>query len=166
MYFLKFIKRCLIDEGIFNKAVHNTLTLFALLSFSVFSGFYGWQYGLIVFLAELWLFTIGWAYRKWRGELAKNWIEKYKMEHSIYPPLPDYLSPFVDAQSYTHGKPLSKDIEIMRPSTQGWERLEKQQQEELLQLWEWKGNDRNELLKSIENTRPPSGQYQGLKYKR
>ncbi|MDD4923305.1 MAG: hypothetical protein PHF74_00520 [Dehalococcoidales bacterium] len=166
MNFFKFIRLVLIDEGIFKNTLRNTSALLGILASTVVLGVYHLLYGILLFFIFLWLLTMTWAYRKWRGELSKNWIEKYKLGHNKYPLLPDYLLPFVHDRSYTRGEPLSRDIEIMRPSTQGWERLGKQQQEELLQLWEWTGNDRNELLKSIENTRPPSGQYQGLKYKR
>ncbi len=82
-----------------------------------------------------------------------NWIDAHKARHGEYPPLPDYLLQVVEGGTYSRGEPVSKKIKVKIASGQTWNRLLPSQQEELLQLVEWLGQDRRDYLAQMERMR-------------
>ncbi len=82
-----------------------------------------------------------------------NWIDKHRRLHGELPPLPDYLLPI--AIDYAPGEPVTKNMQITIPSAQMWSRLLPSQQDELLELVEWLGQDRRDYLATMERGKPP-----------
>jgi hypothetical protein len=104
-----------------------------------------------------WLFAMVLTYHELRMKFIlnqkNNWIEKHKSEHHKLPPIPDYLVALFP--NYSKDTPISKDIKIIPPSKQFWVSLYPSQQEELLDLIEWLGQDRRDYLEQIERMSPP-----------
>jgi hypothetical protein len=93
--------------------------------------------------------------RKKQAKPPKNWIEAYKAIHGEFPPIPNYLLPVVEEGSYSPGEPISKNIKVKIPSAQFWNRLPPSQQDELLELVEWLGQDRRDYIAEMQRRLPP-----------
>ena len=97
------------------------------------------------------------AFHELRGKQAKppeNWIDAHKAKTGKLPPLPAYLLPVVEEESYSPGEPMSKNIKVKIASGQFWNRLPPSQREELLQLVEWLGQDRRDYIAKMESMFP------------
>jgi hypothetical protein len=118
------------------------------------------QWAVWVLFAAGWVVAILLSYHELRMqkvalEKPPNWIEKYRNRYRKLPPLPDYLRPVVP--SYSPGEPISKNMELITPSAQFWNRLLPSQQDELLELVEWLGQDRRDYLAHMRMMLPPGG---------
>ncbi len=82
-----------------------------------------------------------------------NWIDAYESEHGELPPVPEYLLPVV--QNYSHGESISKRIQLITPSAQFWSRLLPSQQDQLLELVKWLGQDPRDYLEVMKRMSPP-----------
>ena len=107
--------------------------------------------GLIIaqFLAykELWV--------KYDELRPNNWIETYKKHHRKLPPIPSFMSVLV--LNYSPGMIVSRNIQLITPSAQFWKELEMHpsQQDQLLELAEWLGQDRRDYVARIKMMAPP-----------
>ena len=110
------------------------------------------------------LFAIGWliasllTYHELRMQkvaLKKplNWVEAYKREKGMLPPMPGYLLPVV--ANYVPGEPISENIQLVTPSTQFWNNLLPSQQDQLLKLVEWLGQNPEDYLARMKMMSPP-----------
>lgn len=93
-----------------------------------------------------------------------NWIDAYKLKTGKLPTMPDYLLPVI--QKYSPGEPISKEIQLIRPSVRFWARLLPGQRKQLLQLVAWLGQDPEDYEEMIHRMAPPGGRHPGLRYVR
>ena len=94
--------------------------------------------------------------RRKQTKPPKNWIDAHKAIHGEFPPIPDYLLPVVLPSSHSPGEPVTKNIELITPSAQFWNRLLPSQQDELLELVEWLGQDRRDYIAKMKKMLPRS----------
>jgi len=103
-----------------------------------------------VFIGQLLAYRSLWL--KLRTDALDNWIEKYQMEKGELPTLPDYLHPLV--ANYKAGQPVSKDIRIITPSGQAWNKLLPSQQKAWRDLVRWKGEEPEDYLEHMRQMFP------------
>jgi hypothetical protein len=83
-----------------------------------------------------------------------SWIEKYKKEQQgKLPPIPDYLMQLVT--NYTKGEPIRKDIQLQVAERGFWQNLLPSQQEDLLTLAKWLGQDPRDYAEKVKRNAPP-----------
>ena len=110
------------------------------------------------------LFTIGWmiaivlTYHELRMQkvaLEKpiNWIDAHKKKHRKLPQVPDHLEDVV--VGYYPGMLVSKEIELVIPSVQFWNRLLPSQKDQFLELAKWLGYDPRDYIAEMERRAPP-----------
>lgn len=95
------------------------------------------------------------TYHELRKRIAlqpKNWIEEYKAKHGELPLLPSYLRPVAEFPPVD--KPISKDMEIKVASGQYWNSLSPSQQDRLLELVEWSGQDPRDYIAQMRKMLP------------
>ena len=94
--------------------------------------------------------------RKKQAKPPENWIDAYKAQHGEFPPIPEYLLPVVT--HYSPGKPVSKNMEVIRASGEFWNRLLPSQKDKLMELVEWLGEDprdyETQVLKMLPRKSP------------
>jgi len=88
--------------------------------------------------------------------LYDNWIERYRIQHGKYPPLPKYLQPLVN--HYSDGEPISKGIEPITPSAQLWNKMQHSQKKEWEELVRWLGKDPQDLIDHMKMMLPKDPQ--------
>jgi hypothetical protein len=94
-------------------------------------------------------------FRKKQAKPPENWVNAYEAETGKLPSLPEYLLPVVEEGSYSLGESISKNIKVKIPSAQFWNRLLPSQQDELLELVEWLGQDRRDYVAEMQRRLPP-----------
>lgn len=105
------------------------------------------------------LFVLGWlvagilTYHELRlktvASTQLSWIEKYQKEqHGELPPIPDYLIPLV--ANYTKGEPISKSVQLRLAERGFWKNLLPSQQEELLALVKWLGQEPRDYEEKVK----------------
>ena len=96
------------------------------------------------------------AYRLLFPLVYDNWIEKHRIQHGKYPPLPKYLQQLVN--NY-HSGAISKDIQPVTPSAQYWNRLLSSQQKEWEELVRWLGENPQDYIDHMKMMlpNPPKG---------
>lgn len=82
-----------------------------------------------------------------------NWISAYEKKHGKLPTIPSFMSGLV--LNYSPGMIVSKNIQLIIPSAQFWNKLDPSQQDQLLQLAEWLGQDQRDYLARIKRMSPP-----------
>jgi len=84
-----------------------------------------------------------------------NWIETYKRNYRKLPPIPSFMSDLV--LNYSPGMIVSRNIQLITPSAQFWNKLklDPSQQDQLLELAEWLGQDRRDYLARMKRMAPP-----------
>ena len=118
------------------------------------------QWAIWLLFAAGWVVAILLTYHELRmqkvalEQTPKNWIDAHKAKTGKLPPLPEYLLPVVEGESYLPGEPISKNIKVKIASGQFWNRLLPSQRDELLQLVEWLGQDRRDYVAKMENMFP------------
>jgi hypothetical protein len=86
---------------------------------------------------------------------SSNWINAYEKRYGKLPPVPSFMSGVVS--NYFPGMVVSKNVQLITPSAQFWQRLKPSQRDQLLELVEWLGQDPRDYLAEIENMSPPRG---------
>jgi len=103
-----------------------------------------WFLWVIIGLGLFLVLTLEGAYSYLRAYRPMNWIEKYKLEHGVYPQIPEYLQPLVN--HYTKGTPISKHVLPIAPSGQIWNKLLNSQKKEWEEMVKWLGKDPQDLI--------------------
>jgi len=110
------------------------------------------------------LFSLGWAIaitltyhdlrmQKIKLEKPPNWIEAHKKKHRKLPPIPSFMRDVI--LGYSPGMVVSKNIQLITPSVQFWNKLRPSEQDKLLELVEWLGQDRRDYLERMKMMSPP-----------
>ena len=86
-------------------------------------------------------------------EQPSNWISAYERKHGKLPPIPSFVSGLV--LNYSPGMIVSRNIQLITPSAQFWNKLDPSQQDQLLELAEWLGQDRRDYLARMKRMAPP-----------
>lgn len=105
------------------------------------------------------LFVLGWliacilTYHELRLKIAAStklsWIMKYQKEQrGKLPPIPDYLMQLVT--NYTKGEPISKNVQLQVAERAFWNNLLPSQQEELLALAKWLGQEPGDYAERVK----------------
>ncbi|MBI4295578.1 MAG: hypothetical protein HY667_00525 [Chloroflexi bacterium] len=108
---------------------------------------------MIIGIAVLWIIALENIYRDYKQKASANWIEQHKMKTGKLPPISDYLLDVV--QNYTKGLPINKSIKVITPSAQFWNRLLPSQQDELLSIVSWLGEDTRDYIARMKAVSPP-----------
>ncbi len=106
-----------------------------------------WYVWVIIILVTLIVSVLETAYRLVRRDSESNWVKAYEFHNHKLPPLPDRLFDLV--HNYERGQPISKNIEFIPLSGQGWAGLKPSEQKKYIQLVEWRGEDPDDYIPKI-----------------
>lgn len=90
--------------------------------------------------------------RRKQAKPPKNWIDAHEAKTGKLPPLPDRLASLF--RNYSSGQPVSKGMEPITPSGQGWNKLPPSQRNKWRQVIEWLGKDPEDYLEYMRQMLP------------